>query len=410
VTKKGAGPGTSRVARRTGLAAVLVVVLAVGAYIPATLLAPVHATTAVVTPFRAPSESKLSLTFPNYGATAVEALGFDDSLATSGDTKPRSIASISKVITALVVLDKHPLDGGSGPKITFTAADHDLYDTYLAQDGEVAPMAAGSSLTEKQTLQVALIKSANNYAGALATWAFGSTAAYVVAVKSWLAQHGLHQTSLVEPTGLNSKNQSTATDLLKVGTLALANKDIASIVSTPQITIPGVGTIQNSNKLLGVDSVVGIKTGTLPQAGACLLFATKQTIDGHEVTVVGVMLGGKDHPSLNADVQRLLAGVRAGFQTIHAVTKGDVYGTYATPWGATAHAIASRSVDQLVYGDASVAAHASLRPLGETAANSRVGSLTVEIGTESTSVPLTLDTALKGPGGWWRITNPTSTF
>ncbi|MCU1527028.1 MAG: hypothetical protein JWP75_791 [Frondihabitans sp.] len=398
------------VTRRIGLFSLLALVLAIGIYLPATLLAPLAPASAVVTSFKAPGETNLRLSFPNYGATAVEAVGFDDSLKTSGDTQPRSIASISKIVTALVVLSKHPLNGGSGPEITFTAADTGLYKTYLAQDGEVAPMTIGASLTEKQVLQVALIKSANNYAGTLANWAFGSTSAYVAATKAWLSAHRLDHTTLVEPTGLDASNKSTATDLVTLGKLALANPDVAAIVRTKSINIPGVGTVTNSNALLGIDDVVGIKTGTLDQAGACLLFATEEKIDGHEVTVVGAMLGGKDHDSLDVDVQKLLAGVKAGFQTVNAVAKGDVYGTYATKWGVTAHAEAARSVSQLVYGATTVSATISLSKVKEADAGERVGTLSVMIGTTKVAVPLDLDHAITGPDAWWRITNPSLSF
>ncbi|BDZ50568.1 hypothetical protein GCM10025867_28090 [Frondihabitans sucicola] len=398
------------VRRRIGFFSLLALLVAAGVYFPATLLAPIAPASAVVTSFKAPAETKLDLTFPSYGATAVEAVGFDDSLKTSGDSKPRSIASISKIVTALVVLDKKPLNGGNGPKITFTAADHALYATYLAQDGEVAQMDIGQTLTERQVLQVALIKSANNYAGALANWAFGSNSAYVTAVKSWLGAHHLDDTTLVEPTGLNPNNRSTATDLVSLGKLALANKDISSIVATKSISVPGVGTVDNSNKLLGIDDVVGIKTGTLDQAGACLLFATKEDIDGHEVTVVGVMLGGKDHDSLDVDVQKLLAGVKAGFQTIDAVAKGDVYGTYATKWGVTAHAQATESVSELVYGDVTVTAAPKLQSVSKKAAGAKVGTLRVAIGSKKITVPLALDHAVTEPGAWWRITNPSLVF
>ena len=396
--------------RRIGVVAILLLLAVAATYLSATLLTPIAPSTAVVASFTAPAETKLALTFPNYGATAVEATGFTGSLQVSGDTKPRSIASISKIVTALVVLDKKPLNGGSGPKITFTAADHALYATYLAKNGEVATMNTGQSLTERQVLQVALIKSANNYAGALATWAFGSNAAYVQATKAWLAAHGLDHTTLVEPTGLNPANKATAVDLVSLGGLALANKDVATIVATRSVDIPGVGTVENSNKLLGIDDVVGIKTGTLDQAGACLLFATRQIVDGHRVTVVGAMLGGKDHPALDHDVQRLLAGVTAGFHTVEAVAKGDVYGTYATKWGATAHAKATRSVSALVYGDVRVTATPALRRVASAEAGATVGALQLDVGSEKISVPLALDHALTAPGAWWRITNPSSVF
>ena len=405
VTERGRA-SAPRIRRRVGWVALLALLVAIGVYIAATLVVPVSPTKAVLSPYTAPGQSSLALRFPNYGATAVEAEGYTGSLTTSGDSQPRSIASISKIVTALVVLSQKPLNGGNGPTITVTAEESALYATYLAQDGEVAPEPVGLQLTERQVLQVMLIKSANNYAGTLALWAFGSIAAYQAATKTWLAAHDLDHTTIVEPTGLDAANQSTATDLVSLGRMAIADTDVAGIVSTASITIPGVGEVDNSNKLLSIDGVEGIKTGTLDQAGACLLFASKQVIDGTEVTIVGAMLGGTDHTSLDVDVQKLLSSVTAGFHTVQAVTKGTVYGTYATPWGATAHSVATADVKKLVFGRAKVTATIESHRLEDAHKGTRAGTLMVTVGDSKYIVPLELDHALPGPDGWWRVSNP----
>lgn len=388
----------------------LALVVALGVYLPATLLAPVPTAEGVTTVYTAPRQAISALDLPSYGGSAIEAEGYPESLTTGGSTAERPIASISKVVTALVVLEKKPLAGGDGPKITFTAQQHALYATYLAQDGEVAPMNVGDSLTERQVLEVALIKSANNYAGTLALWAFGSNEAYAKAASTYLAAHGLTHTTVDEPTGLDFKNRSTPTDLIALGRLALADPDISEIVGTKATTVPGVGMITNSNQLLGLDSVVGIKTGTLNGYGANLLFATRQKVDGHEVTLIGAVLGGKDHDTIDADIQKMLAQVTARFHTVDAVASGSVYGSYATPWGATAHASTAKSVSRLVYGDAKVSGSVQLDDIGAEKKGVRVGSLRVIIGGATTTVPLVLDEAVPEPDAWWRITNPRVAF
>jgi D-alanyl-D-alanine carboxypeptidase (penicillin-binding protein 5/6) len=399
-----------RVRRRVGLVSILVLLVAIGVYLPATLLAPLPTAAGSVTAYSAPTQAASALDLPSYGSSGIEAVGYPDSLTTAGSTAPRPIASISKVVTALVVLEKKPLHGGDGPTITVTPAEHALYAEYLAQDGEVAPMDVGATFTEKQMLQVALIKSANNYAGSLALWAFGSMTAYKNAATLFLAKNGLTHTTIVEPTGLDFENVSTPTDLIALGKLALASDDIAPIVATKTTVVPGVGPIENSNALLGIDDVVGIKTGTLNDHGSNLLFATKQTVDGHDVTLVGAVLGGKDHDTIDADIQRMLAQVTARFHEVDAVTKGSVYGSYATPWGETAHAKAASSVSELVYGDVTVTGSVSLDRVGAERAGSRVGSLRVSVGHDTRTVPLELDRTIDAPDAWWRITNPTETI
>jgi len=384
-----------------------VLVLAVG-YLVAAAVVPFAPASASTTTYAAPTSTVPALSFPGYGATAVEATDFPESLRTSGDTKPRSIASISKVVTALVVLDHKPLEQGqAGPTITFTPAMQGLYARYLAQNGEVATMPAGLELSEYQTLQVMLMKSANNYAGSLAMWAFGSMQAYQKAATAWLDEHGLDHTTIEEPTGLDADNRSTATDLVELGQLALANPVVKEVVGTKQVTIPVVGKIENSNKLLGLDGVEGIKTGTLDEAGACLLFAATYERGGRTVTVVGAMLGGTDHDSLDVDVQRLLRSVADNFQVVTLAHAGQTFGTFSTPWQDEADAVSRSASEVLVWGETTVSAKTKLDRITVGTKGERVGQVRFRISDhDPVTVPLVLERPIEDPGIWWRWTNP----
>jgi D-alanyl-D-alanine carboxypeptidase (penicillin-binding protein 5/6) len=384
-----------------------VLVLAVG-YLVAAAVVPFAPASASTTTYSAPTSSVPDLSFPGYGATAVEATDFPESLRTSGDDKPRSIASISKVVTALVVLDAKPLrPGESGPSIAFNAEMQGLYAKYLAVNGEVAPMPSGLKLSEYQTLQVMLMKSANNYAGSLAIWAFGSLDAYDHAADSWLDQQGLDDTTIDEPTGLDADNKSTATDLVRLGQLALANPVIKEVVGTKQVTVPGAGEIENSNKLLGLDGVEGIKTGTLDEAGACLLFAATYERGGKEVTVVGAMLGGVDHDSLDVDVQRLLRSVADNFHVVTLTHAGQTFGTFSTPWQDEADAVSKTASEVLVWGKTTVSARAHLDRITLGKKGERVGKVRFTVSDhDPVTVPLVLERSIDDPGVWWRWTNP----
>lgn len=384
-----------------------VLVLAVG-YLVAAAVVPFAPASASTTTYSAPTSSVPDLSFPGYGATAVEATDFPESLRTSGDAKPRSIASISKVVTALVVLDAKPLQPGeSGPSIAFNAEMQGLYAKYLAVNGEVAPMPSGLKLSEYQTLQVMLMKSANNYAGSLAIWAFGSLDAYDHAADSWLDQQGLDDTTIDEPTGLDADNESTATDLVRLGQLALANPVIKEVVGTKKVTVPGAGEIENSNKLLGLDGVEGIKTGTLDEAGACLLFAATYERGGKEVTVVGAMLGGVDHDSLDVDVQRLLRSVADNFHVVTLTHAGQTFGTFSTPWQDEADAVSKTASEVLVWGKTTVSAKAHLDRITLGTKGERVGKVRFTVSDhDPVTVPLVLERSIDDPGVWWRWTNP----
>jgi serine-type D-Ala-D-Ala carboxypeptidase (penicillin-binding protein 5/6) len=394
--------------RRPVAITVGVALLVAVAYLVAAAIVPFAPATASTSTYDAPKASATSLTFPDYGATAVEAVGFGNSLQTSGDANPRSIASISKVVTALVVLEKRPLTTSSnGPTITFTPSMAALYDKYLALDGEVAAMPVGLQLSEKQAFQVMLLKSANNYAGSLALWAYGSMSAYQTAAAAFLKAHDLDHTTIKEPTGLDAANKSTATDLVHLGELALQNPVVKQIVGTKTATIPTVGTVTNSNALLGLDGIEGIKTGTLDQAGACLLFAATYERGGREVTVVGAMLGGADHDSLDVDVQKLLHSVADNFQVVTLANKGQSFGSYQTAWQGSTDAVAGSARSVLVWGRTTVAAKPTLSSVTFGKKGERVGSVRFSVSNHAdVTVPLVLQRTIAEPGLWWRWTNP----
>jgi len=389
----------------------LAVVLATGFYLPFTLLAPLHAETAQVQTWQTPVTVAPQLVFPNYGATAIGAIGWDGSLATSGSTEALPIASLSKVITSLVVLNAHPLAvGEEGPTVTTTSNDVKLYNSYVSRNGKVEPVRSGLVLSQHQLLQLTLVASANNYAATLVNWAFGSEEAYVAAARTWLDEHGLTNTFMSDATGMSPDNRATATDLIELAKLALADPLVSQIVSTGHISIPSVGEIDNTNDLLGLNGVRGIKTGTLDEAGACLLFAADYTVGTETVTVVGVMLGGADHPSLDKDIQALLAAAQLGFQQIALVASGDNVGSYTSDWGDTSPIVATADSSVVVWSDTPIARFVDVRPVTLAAAGTEVGKLTFTVGTRTIEVPIALTKSIDDPGAWWRLTHPDELF
>ena len=172
------------------------------------------------------------------------------------------------------MLDAKPLGATEdGPTITFTKADADLYDKYYVLQATEQPMKAGSTLSERDALKLMLVVSASNYAEAVTDWAFGSQAGFRRATKTWLTAHGLTGTTIVEPTGIDSRNVSTPANLLTLGQDGTRKPVVAAIVASKYLDVPGFDALPNTNRLLAVDGVNGIKTGTLDAAGACLLFS-----------------------------------------------------------------------------------------------------------------------------------------
>ena len=394
--------------RRLAVFGCLALLLGGGIYVPTALLAPLAPVTAQPMPYTAPVAAEPTLDWPGYAAGAIGAVDVPGTLASNGSADPHPIASISKIITALMVLDEKPLaEGVPGPDITFTPADAALYDSYLARQGTVKPVHAGLVLSELELLQVVLVSSANNYAESLATWAFGSPEAFAAAAKDWLAAHSLTGTTLLEPTGMDPGNTSTAPDLVAIGKLAITNPVLASIVSTKSVTIPAVGTLTNTNKLLGIDGVDGIKTGTLPAAGACLLFAAEIPVGSHSTTVVGVVLGGENHHALDAAVRDLLDSVSDGFHELTLVHAGEVFARYESPWTTSGSDAVARSDETVVvWGGTPVGATVHTDALRSAESGADVGAVTFTVGSRKIRVPLVLDRGIDDPGPWWRLMNP----
>ncbi len=387
------------------------VVLATAFYLPLTLLAPVKPIAAAVVTYTPPAVVQPPVTFPAYGASGVGAIGYPGVLASAGSTDPLPIASISKVITALVVLDAHPLAlGEAGPDITFGDIDQGYYDAQLADGGVVESVSPGQVMSQRNVMNVMLLESANNYAESLATWAYGSEAAFVDAARTWLAAHGLTSTTIEEPTGVSPNNRSTVPDLIELARLAEQDPVVAEITSTQTMDVPGIGTIQNRNELLGVDGVDGIKTGTLDEAGSCLLFSQERTVGSTTITIVGVVLGGPDHDTIDAAIQSLLAQVDAGFTDVTLATAGQEFASYESPWGDAASAVAANDASIAVWSATPVSVDVSANPVHLADAGADVGKAVFTVGTRTVTVPLTLSAPIDDPGPWWRLTNPAKLF
>ncbi|MEN2742826.1 D-alanyl-D-alanine carboxypeptidase [Microbacterium sp. X-17] len=417
----GVDPALRRRRRRRGAligGIVTVVILAlVGVYAGYTLTAPVGAAevSAAVPKIATPAAAKIAL--PAEGAAAISVAGADAYLgpgasgvwASSGGGEPRPIASISKIITAMVVLDAKPLDGpgAAGPTLRFDAADHALYDKYYVLGATIAEMPTGSSMSEHDALETMLVVSACNYAEAVAEWAFGSESAFLAAARTWLAAHGLSQTTLVEPTGVDTRNTSTPGDLLTLARLAAADPVIAGIVRMPRLDVPGLAPLPNTNDLLGVDGVSGIKTGTLDESGSNLLFSAALPVGtGDPLSVTGVMLGGRSHAAVNDDVAALLTSITNGFHDVPLTQPGQKVGRYTTPWGASAGIVVADRASVFTWSDTPITATIDTTTITTGARGDDVGRITWTAGPRTATASLALDSDIPLPSAWWRLTHP----
>jgi D-alanyl-D-alanine carboxypeptidase (penicillin-binding protein 5/6) len=389
----------------------LFAVLAGIAYLPLTLFAPVTETAAALEVPSIATPPAAETTLPSYGASAIAAIGYDGLLAQAGTPDAVPMASITKIVTALTVLDAHPIsDDDPGPAVTMSAADVASYRDYIARNGSVAPVSAGWTFTERELLEIMLIDSANNYATTLATWAFGSTDAYLAAAQAWLAKNGLSSITVVDTSGLDPGSTGAVGDIVRLGELALENPVMAEIVGTKSIEIHDIGTVENTNGLIGHEGIDGIKTGTLDSFGANLLFSSSIEVGAETIELVGVVLGGPDHPTINAAITELITQAKAGFHEVQLVTAGDAFASYTTPWDAEARAVAAESASVVVWGATPVTVTATVNGIRLAEEGDAVGQAVFTAGQQTVTVPLVLSSDVEDPGPWWRLGHPEIIF
>jgi len=230
------------------------------------------------------------IAWPARGAAAY-AIGDGEIVSHSDEALP--MASITKLITALMVLEERGLQvGDPGVEYHFVEKWNDSYDEYLARGESALKVPVGGVLTEYQLLQGMLIGSACNYADILVSEMWGDDAAFAAAAAGFVESHGIAGITIVEPTGIDPRNTATAEALIALGRVAMANPVIAEIVAQREVDLPGAGHVENTNDLLADAGVVGIKTGSLDGSG--LLSAKDVAHAGGTVRIYAVVLGQPD--------------------------------------------------------------------------------------------------------------------
>ncbi|GHU07973.1 hypothetical protein FACS189431_3390 [Alphaproteobacteria bacterium] len=340
------------------------------------------------------------LAWPGQGQAAIGTL--DGGLKTAiGDDTPRPIASIAKVITALVILDAKPIEG-DGPLITMTADDVALLRQTIASNGSHLYITEGEQLSQRQMVEAMMLPSANNIADGLAVWAFGGMDNYRSTAEAWLIKHGLNHTTIgADASGLDPGTTSTTADLFEIGRLALQNPTLRNIVREPMANFPIEGDLLNNNQLLRDGSgYIGIKTGNSDQALSCLLFASEHTVGGSRVTIIGVLL--EQNFGTTFDKARALNQSAADNLVEYKIPAGTTVGQYQTPWGATVQAITTSSISGVIWRDENPSPDVVLDYVTPPAHNDPlVGG--ASLGNQATDVKL--GGVLSAPNLWWKIKN-----
>lgn len=256
----------------------------------------------------APRLDASEITWPAVGAAAVEIGGA--TAASPGVDVPRPMASITKLVTAMVVLDTAPLTAGEqGPTFQMTEEDAALAAFEVSRDGKSVPVTVGQMLTERQLLEAMLVASSNNHAASLVQHVFGSEQSYLLAARRWLDAHGLTRVKIADSSGMDAGSEASARDVLAIAQTAASDPAISEITRMPSVLSPGGELFANTNDLLGTFGIDGLKTGFTDPAGYTIAFTTKVGSDG--TPLLGVILGSPTRAQRTTDVTRLIASVRA---------------------------------------------------------------------------------------------------
>jgi D-alanyl-D-alanine carboxypeptidase len=239
-------------------------------------------------------------------------------LAEDADAE-RAIASLTKIMTGLLVVERTNLDD----VVTVTE------DAVIAEDDRPGISAlglrAGERISVRNLLYALLLQSANDAAVALADHIDGSVDRFVKRMNARALRLGMRHTRFYSPNGLDDRGYSTARDLAVLTRTAMATPGFSPVAATRFHTIPGPDgvdrEIQNRDALLWLyPGATGVKTGFTSRAGFCVVATAER--DGRRL--VAVVLGAPSDAF--SDAAALLDHGFSAFTRHTFVTAGEPVG------------------------------------------------------------------------------------
>ena len=268
-------------------------------------LSPVAALAGTLLAFSSIAATAKPTLFPKLKSSSVLVVDQSDSsvLYSRRSDVAAPIASITKLMTALVVLDaKQPL---SQP-IVITHEETDL------PKGGPSRLSVGSVLTRGDLMHVALMASENHAAYALGVNYPGGLTAAVRAMNAKAAALGMKNAHFVDPTGLSSENVASPEDLSKLVVAASQNPSIREFSTDPRYTVrvrQHLVEFHNTDNLVANPTwnIVVQKTGFINEAGKCLVM--EAVIEGRNVVIV--LLDSMGKLTRVADAKRVKSWMEA---------------------------------------------------------------------------------------------------
>jgi D-alanyl-D-alanine carboxypeptidase (penicillin-binding protein 5/6) len=201
----------------------------------------------------------------------------------------------------------------------------------------------------------------------------------------------MNQTHFADPSGISAFSESTASDILKVAAPDMADPVVASIVDNNSVTLPVAGTLATYTPLLGLDGIIGVKSGYTDAAGGCDVVAVIRPVHGHPTLLLAAITGQTGVEVLAQAGLHGLALVNAVQPLIgtSTVLPDGIVAAHAAAAGESVAARTGASVSMLTWPGA----HATrvFHPVHHLSAQARrgalAGSVVVTLGTQRVVVP-----------------------
>ncbi len=350
--------------------------------------------------------TKPELPWPSEGQAYMAAAGLG-TLGQSGEQKPVPIASVTKSMTAYIILRDHPIkkgEQGAMIDVDKTAETEGKKNDSVNNESTLDTVKEGDKISEYDAIAALMIPSANNIARLLARWDAGSQEAFVKKMNDTAKELGMTNTTYTDPSGLDATTVSTAEDQVKLGLKLVEIETLLDITKKPKWIDPSGKEWRNWNGLVPYNDSLGIKTGTTTKAGGNLLFAAQKKIGNTNQLIVGAVLGQHKPPiidSVLAASKQLMLATQKALEGAPVFKKGDVVGYVDDGLGGRTPVVATADVQAV--GWASLTVNVKLADGGgkipQTAkAGTEIGVLTVGEGASQVKVPVALQSELAAPG------------
>lgn len=235
-------------------------------------------------------------------AYAVVDVQTGEMLASKNESQKRSIASTTKIMTALIACESGSLD-------EIVTVTFDMVNT----EGSVVGLRENDCITLRDIVVAMMLASGNDAANAAALFLGESFAGFADMMNKKAAVLGMINSYFVTPSGLDEGGHcSTAADMAVLARAAVKNEELAKIckMKSAEITVSGKKMqIFNHNKLLAQKGFIGVKTGFTKKAGRCLVSAYQNNGRFLVCVTLNDPDDWQDHVRLCAEAEKMLADV-----------------------------------------------------------------------------------------------------